>query len=109
MPYSRYLPEHMGAIRLSPEGPFVAGPFAELTLVCAGGSFGIVDAGMLKVSWRTAPDMAQPQFDKPQAANCTTVEASNGAELEVRFDRLNIRPYANTLLIRVGRRYLRKG
>ncbi len=51
----------------------------------------------------------KPQFDKPQAANFTTVEASNGAKLEVWFDRLNIRPYANTLLIRVGRGYLRAG
>ena len=109
MPYSRYLPEHMGSIRLSPEGPFVAGSLAELTLVYTAGSFGIDDTGMLKVSWRTTSDMAKPQFDKPRAANFTTVEASNGAELEVRFDRLNIRPYANTLLIRVGRGYLRRG
>ena len=53
--------------------------------------------------------MSKPQFDKPQAANFTTVEASNGAKLEVWFDRLNVRPYANTLLIRVGRGYLRAG
>jgi hypothetical protein len=53
--------------------------------------------------------MSKPQFDKPQAANFTTVEASNGARLEVWFDRLNVRPYANTLLIRVGRGYLRAG
>ena len=64
---------------------------------------------MLKVSWRTTSDMAKPQFDKPQAANFTTVEASNGAKLEVWYDRLNIRPYVNTLLIRVGRGYLRQG
>ena len=43
------------------------------------------------------------------APNFTTVEASNGAKLEVWFDRLNIRPYANTLLIRIGRGYLRAG
>lgn len=109
MPYSRYLPEHMGSIRLSPAGPFVAGSHAELTLVYTAGTFGIDDTGMVKVSWRTTSDMAKPQFDKPQAANFTTVEASNGAKLEVWFDRLNIRPYANTLLIRVGRGYLRKG
>lgn len=109
MPFSRYLPEHMGSIRLSPAGPFVAGSHAELTLVYTAGTFGIDDTGMLKVSWRTTSDMAKPQFDKPQAANFTTVEASNGAKLEVWFDRLNIRPYANTLLIRVGRGYLRKG
>ena len=64
---------------------------------------------MLKISWRTTSDMAKPQFDKPQAANFTTVEASNGAVLEVWFDKLNIRPYVNTILIRVGRGYLRAG
>jgi hypothetical protein len=109
MPFTRYLPEHMGSIALSPAGPFVAGSHAELTLVYTAGTFGIDDTGMLKVSWRTTSDMAKPQFDKPQAENFTTVEASNGAKLEVWFDRLNIRPYANTLLIRVGRGYLRQG
>ena len=64
---------------------------------------------MLKVSWRTTSDMAKPQFDDPLGANFTTVEASNGAVLEVWYDRLNIRPYGHTLLIRVGRGYLREG
>src|SRR5215475_10396311 len=109
MPYSKYLPEHMGSIRLMPPGPFVAGSHAELMLVYTAGTFGIDDTGMVKISWRTTSDFAKPQFDKPQAANFTTVEASNGAKLEVWFDRLNIRPYANTLLIRVGRGYLREG
>src|ERR1700759_2094487 len=109
MPYSTYLPEHMGSAVLSPSGPFVAGSYAELMLVYTAGLFGIDDTGMLKVSWRTTSDMTKPQFDRPQAANYTTVEASNGARLEVWFDRLNIRPYANTLLIRVGRGYLRAG
>jgi hypothetical protein len=109
MPFTTYLPEHMGSIKLAPSGPFVAGSHAELTLVYTAGKFGIDDTGMLKVSWRTTSDMSKPQFDKPAAANFTTVEASNGAQLEVRFDRVNIRPYANTLLIRVGRGYLRAG
>jgi hypothetical protein len=109
MPYSKYLPEHMGAIRLVSPGPFVAGSHVELVLVYTAGTFGIDDTGMVKISWRTTSDFAKPQFDKPQAANFTTVEASNGAKLEVWFDRLNIRPYANTLLIRVGRGYLRAG
>jgi hypothetical protein len=64
---------------------------------------------MLKISWRTTSDMSKPQFDQPRVANYTTVEASNGARLEVWFDRLNVRPYANTLLIRIGRGYLRAG
>src|SRR5215211_2926702 len=109
MPFSKYLPEHMGAIKLARAGPFVAGSFAELILVYTAGTFGIDDTGMVKISWRTTSDMSKPQFDKPQAANFTTVEASNGANLEVWFDKLNIRPYANTLLIRVGRGFLRQG
>ena len=109
MPFSKYLPEHMGSIRLTPPGPFVAGSLAELTLTYTAGTFGIDDTGMVKISWRTTSDMGKPQFDKPAAPNFTTVEASNGAKLDVWFDRLNIRPYANTLLIRVGRGYLRAG
>ena len=109
MPFSTYLPKQMGWAKLTPAGPFVAGSYAELTLTYTTGTFGIDDTGMVKISWRTTSDMSKPQFDKPRAANFTTVEASNGAKLEVWFDRLNIRPYANTLLIRVGRGYLRAG
>jgi hypothetical protein len=109
MPYSKYLPEHMGAIKLASPGPFVAGSHVELALVYTAGTFGIDDTGMVKISWRTTSDFAKPQFDQPQSANFTTVEASNGAKLEVWYDRLNVRPYANTLLIRVGRGYLRAG
>jgi len=99
----------MGSIALSPRGPFVAGSYVELTLVYTAGKFGIDDTGMVKISWRTTSDFAKPQFTKPDAPNFTTVEASNGAKLEVWFDRLNIRPYGNTLLIRVGRGFLRAG
>src|SRR5437660_12070538 len=109
MPFSRYLPEHMGSITLAPAGSFVAGSYAELILTYTAGRFGIDDTGMVKVSWRSTSDLSKPQFDRPAAPNFTTVEASNGAKLEVWFDRLNIRPYANTLLIRVGRGYLRAG
>jgi hypothetical protein len=109
MPFSTYLPEHMGAATLTPPGPLVAGTFAELTLTYTAGTFGIDDSGMLKISWRTTSDMAKPQFSDPAAANYTTIEASNGAKLEYWLERFNIRPWVNTLLIRVGRGYLRAG
>jgi hypothetical protein len=109
MPFSTYLAEHMGSAILTPSGPFVAGSYQELTLVYTAGTFGIDDSGMLKVSWRTTSDMAKPQFTEPSAANYTTVEASNGAKLEYWVDRLNVRPWVNTLLIRVGRGFLRAG
>jgi hypothetical protein len=109
MPFADYLPEHMGSATLSPRGPQVAGTFAELTLTYTAGTFGIDDTGMLKISWRTTSDMAKPQFKDAAAPNYTSVEASNGATLEYWFERLNVRPWVNTLLIRVGRGYLRKG
>ena len=109
MPHSAYLPEHMGSATLGPSGPFVAGSHAELTLTYTAGTFGIDDSGMLKVSWRTTSDMAKPQFTEPSAPNYTTVEASNGAKLEYWIDRLNVRPWVNTLLVRVGRGFLRAG
>jgi hypothetical protein len=109
MPFSTYLPEHMGSATLTPRGPFVAGSHEELILVYTAGTFGIDDSGMLKVSWRTTSDMAKPQFTEPSKPNYTTVEASNGAKLEYWVDRLNVRPWVNTLLIRVGRGFLRAG
>jgi hypothetical protein len=108
MPVSTYLPEHMGSAVLDPSGPFIAGSHAQFTLIYTAGMFGIDDSGMLKVSWRTTSDMAKPQFTEPSAPNYTTVEASNGARLEYWVDRLNIRPWVNTLLIRVGRGFLRE-
>lgn len=109
MPFADYLPEHMGSATLSPEGPQIAGSYAELTVTYTAGTFGVDDTGMLKISWRTTSDMAKPQFKDPAAPNYTSVEASNGATLEYWFERLNVRPWVNTLLIRVGRGYLRKG
>ena len=109
MPFSTYLTDRMGSATLTPSGPFVAGSHAELTLVYTAGTFGIDDSGMLKISWRTTSDMAKPQFTEPSAPNYTTIEASNGARLEYWVDRLNIRPWVNTLLVRVGRGFLREG
>jgi hypothetical protein len=109
MPLSTYLIERMGSATLTPSGPFTAGSHAELALVYTAGTFGIDDSGMLKISWRTTSDMAKPQFTEPSAPNYTTVEASNGAQLEYWVDRLNIRPWVNTLLVRVGRGFLREG
>jgi hypothetical protein len=109
MPFSNYLPEHMGSATLTPSGPFVAGTHEEFTLAYTAGTFGIDDTGMLKISWRTTSDMAKPQFTQTAVPNYTTVEASNGAKLEYWIERLNIRPWVNTLMIRVGRDYLRAG
>jgi hypothetical protein len=110
MPHSTYLPERMGAAIVSPTGAFEAGSFQSFTLIYTAGYFGIDDTGSIKIVHRFASDMGRPQWSNPQAPNYTTVEASNGAVLDVLYDpKLNIRPWDKTLLIRVIRGFLREG
>src|SRR2546423_2015516 len=100
----------MGTAEISPIGKFEAGSFQSFTLVYTVGYFGIDDTGSIKIVHRFASDMGRPQWNDPQAANYTTVEASNGAVLDVLYDpKLNIRPWDKTLMIRVMRGFLREG
>ena len=110
MSHSTYLPEKMGSAYVSPEGAFEAGSFQEFTVTYEAGYFGIDDTGSIKVVHRFASDMGRPQFNNPTAANYTTVEASNGALLQVEYDmKRNIRPWDKTLYIKVVRGFLREG
>jgi hypothetical protein len=110
VPHSTYLPERMGSASLTVAGPVEAGSFQSITLVYTAGYFGIDDTGSIKVVQRFASDMGRPQLDDPRAANYTTVEASNGAVLDVRYDpKMNIRPWDKTLMIRVVRGFLNEG
>src|SRR6201987_4268753 len=94
VPHSNYLPERMGTAAISPTGKLEAGSFQSFTLVYTAGYFGIDDTGSIKIVHRFASDMGRPQWSNPAAANYTTVEASNGAVLEVLYDpKLNIRPW----------------
>ena len=110
MPHSTYLPERMGSAILTPTDPVEAGSFQSFTLVYTAGYFGIDDTGSIKIVQRFAGDMGKPQWSDPKAANYTTVEASNGAVLDVRYDpKMNIRPWDKTLFIRVMRGFLNEG
>ncbi len=110
MPHSTYLPERMGTATVSPTGEFEAGSFGEFTLTYTAGYFGIDDTGSIKIVHRFASDMGRPQFTDPEGWNYTTVEASNGAVLQVEYDgKRNIRPWDKTLFIRVMRGFLREG
>ncbi len=109
MQHSQYMPERMGRATISPTGRFEAGSFQTFTLVYTAGYFGIDDTGSLKVVQRFASDMGRPQWSDPSAPNFTTVQASNGAVLEVQYDgKRNIRPWDKTLFIRVIRGFLRE-
>jgi hypothetical protein len=110
MPHTTYLAERMGSAVLEPTGRFEAGSFQSFALTYTAGFFGIDDTGSLKIVFRFASDMARPQFTDPKAPNYTTVEASNGATLEVAWDqKRNIRPWDKTLFIRVMKGFLRDG
>ncbi|GAC1548251.1 MAG: DUF3604 domain-containing protein [Candidatus Velthaea sp.] len=105
-----YLADKMGRAEISPAGPFEAGAFVSLALTYTAGYFGIDDTGSLKIVMRFASDMGKPQFDAPGAVNYVTVEASNGAVLDVRYDaKLNTRPWDKTLYIKIVRGFLREG
>jgi hypothetical protein len=100
----------MGHAAIEPTGAFPAGSFQSFVLTYTAGYFGIDDTGTIKVVHRFASDMGRPQFDEPSAPNFTSVEASNGAVLAVRYDgKQNIRPWDKTLFIRVVRGFLREG
>ncbi len=109
MPHSTYFAHRMGRAEISPQGEFEAGSFQSFTLTYTAGYFGIDDTGSLKIVHRFASDMGRPQFTDPKGWNYTTVEASNGAVLEVKYDgKMNIRPWDKTLFIRVVRGFLRE-
>ncbi len=110
MPHSTYFAERMGSATITPGGEFEAGSFHSFTLVYTAGYFGVDDTGSIKIVHRFASDMGRPQWTDPKAPNYTTVEASNGAVLEVQYDaKRNIRPWDKTLFIRVMRGFLREG
>ena len=52
MPYSAYLPEHMGSIGSRRRSIRRGLLRRALTLIYTAGMFGIDDTGMLKISWR---------------------------------------------------------
>ena len=109
MPFSTYMQQSLGRAEISPEGPLEAGSHVPLTITYTAGPFGIDDTGGLKFSWRTASDSGRPQMSDPKAPNYVTAVASNGARLDIEFNRNNIRPWVNTIFIRVMSGFLREG
>jgi Protein of unknown function (DUF3604) len=103
-------PEQLGSATITPAGAFEAGSYASFTLTYTAGVYGIDDSGALRICFRFASDQSNPQFTDPKAPNYTTVEASNGAVLDYRFDqKANVRPWDRTLYIKVVKGYLREG
>jgi hypothetical protein len=100
----------MGSATLEPSGRFQAGSWQSFTLTYTAGRFGIDDTGSIKIGFRFATDFGPVQFDDPPAPGYTTVEASNGAELEYRWEfKRNIRPWSRSLYIGVRKYFLARG
>ncbi len=103
-------PALAGTAVITPQGPFVCGDYASITLVYTAGRFGIDDTGSIRICFRFATDQGAPQFTDPKAANYVSVEASNAAVLDVRYDfKLNTRPWDRTIVVRVVQGFLREG
>jgi hypothetical protein len=110
MPYSDYRPELMGSATLEPSGNFEAGSYQSFTLTYTAGRFGIDDTGSIKIGFRFATDFGPVQFDDPAAPGYTSVEASNGATLDCRWEfKRNIRPWSRSLYIGVQKHFLKPG
>jgi hypothetical protein len=110
MPYSDYRPDLMGYAALSPSGSFEAGSMQSFTLVYTAGAFGVDDTGSIKIGFRFATDFGPVQFTDPKGQGYTTVEASNGATLEAKWEfKRNIRPWSRSLYIGVVKDFLAPG
>jgi hypothetical protein len=110
MPYSDYRPDLMGSATLEPSGAFEAGSYQSFTLIYTAGAFGLDDTGSLKIGFRFATDFGPVQFDDPKGQGYTTVEASNGATLECKWEfKRNIRPWSRSLYIGVVKHFLAPG
>ena len=105
------IPDHeLGSVTITPDGEFEAGSYQSFTLTYTAGKFGIDDSGSLRICFRFASDQTRPQFEDPKRPNYTTIEASNNAVLEYRYDpKGNVRPWDRTLYIKVVKGFLREG
>ena len=110
MPTCEYRPDLMGRATLEPTGSFEAGSWQSFTLVYTAGRFGVDDTGSIKIGFRFATDFGPVQFTDPKAPGYTTVEASNGATLEPKWEfKRNIRPWSRSLYIGVVRDFMAPG
>src|SRR5690349_14536672 len=110
MPFSNYRPDLMGSACITPSGKFEAGSMQSFALIYTAGAFGIDDTGSIKIGFRFATDFGPVQFTDPKAQGYTTVEASNGATLEAKWEfKRNIRPWSRSLYIGVVKDFLAPG
>lgn len=110
MPTSDYRPDLMGHASLEPTGSFEAGSRQSFMLTYTAGRFGVDDTGSIKIGFHFATDFGPVQFTDPSGPGFTTVEASNGAILETKWEfKRNIRPWSRSLYVGVAKDFLAPG
>lgn len=98
-----------GSASMAPKDPVVAGCVSTWRFCYRAGPYGMEDSGALRLAWRMVSDWELPQFDNPQGFAYTTITTTaKHAQFELRYDR-SVRPYTNSLLIRLVRGSLAEG
>lgn len=99
-----------GDVQFAPLNEVTVGSYGTWTITYIVGKHGMDNGGRLLVSWRTASDWGEPQFEHPTEPNYTTVFTSGQAKLKARFDPKGyIRPWGKSIVIDVYDGFLQEG
>lgn len=91
----------LGSARIWPDGPANAGELGTWRIDYVVGLAGVDDGGRIRVCLRTSSDWAAPQFRDPTAADYVSVRATQPVKLALAFGREGVRPWAQTITVRV--------
>lgn len=100
--------EFMGTVILEPDRDVTAGEVSTWTFVFTAGKYGIDEGGSFRVAWRSVSDWEIPQFDDPKGFAYTTAVTDGDADLRLSYESY-IRPFGNSLLVKVRNGYLKEG
>jgi hypothetical protein len=92
----------VGSAEITPQTAVRAGERGTWTIDYLVGIAGIDDGGRIRLSFRTASDWSRPQFSDPVAADYVSTRASRPVTLTTTFGRDGIRPWSNSLTVRVS-------
>lgn len=81
-----------------------------IKVIYTAGRFGVDDQGSIRLLFRFASDSGRPQWDRPNAPNYVTAEASNSATLALEYHpRAAIRPWFKAFRVNVMKHFLKEG
>ena len=102
--------EELGTVRVDAPDEVVAGSMESIKVVYSAGKFGVDDQGSIRLLFRFASDSGRPQWERPNAPNYVTAEASNGAKLALEYHpRGAVRPWFKAFRVNVMKDFLKEG